>query len=217
MRLPSPATGVTDDDRDIVSQRRPNFRGADGNGVARIDSPDSGGESAAPLIDTGDRRVTPATASSNRAAAPVTLRDALAAWSDGSLAAHTQAVREQAKGYAGVRLTCADHPPGRKTCSHCRDAKKVLDWAKSRGPGHCYAGHFAFRHRYGLVALSRVVPLDFDGLDDPAGVRDSLASLPYCIGSRVSVSGRGGARPGLGGLSAGMGWTPASRRLLGSQ
>ena len=65
------------------------------------------------------------------------------------------------------------------------------DRAKSKGPGHCYAGHFAFRHRYGLVALSRVVPLDFDGLDDPAGVRDSLASLPYCIGSRVSVSGRG--------------------------
>ena len=158
---------------------------------ARIDSLDSSGKSAGPLIDTGDRLVTPATASSNRAAAPVTLRDALAAWSDGSLAAHTQAVREAAKGYAGVRLTCADHPPGRKTCSHCRDAKKLLDRAKSKGPGHCYAGHFAFRHRYGLVALSRVVPLDFDGLDDPAGVRDSLASLPYSIGSRVSVSGRG--------------------------
>ena len=78
------------------------------------------GASRSLLYDMVPRKLPPA-------AEPVTLRDALGTWSDRSLADHTQVVREAAKGYAGVRLTCADHPPSRKTCSHCRDAKKLLD------------------------------------------------------------------------------------------
>ncbi len=139
----------------------------------------------------GERLVSPATAKNNQTGEPVRLRDALAAWSDGSMASHSQFVREKTRHYANVLSTCTDHDPDRKTCPNCKKARGELDAAKRRGNGHCYAGQFSFRHQYGLVALSQVVPLDYDGVNDPQEVRDSIAELPYCIGSRVSVSGRG--------------------------
>ena len=146
---------------------------------------------AAPTIDLGDRLVTPSTARGNETETPVPLHHALATWSDGSMASHTQMVREKARQYSDVRLTCTDHSPARKTCPTCRGAKQLLDKAKKRGRGHCYAGNFIFRHRFGLVELSKAVALDFDELDEPEEIRDLLATLPYFIASRISVSGRG--------------------------
>ena len=143
------------------------------------------------LIDIGDRLVTPATARTNWTSEPVPLRDALATWSDGSMASHSRVVREKAQRFADVRSTCTDHPSERQTCPNCKQAKANLDSAKRRGGGHCYTGHFVFRHRYGLVAFSGVIPLDFDHLDDPEIARDRIASFRYSVGGRVSVSGTG--------------------------
>ena len=154
---------------------------------------DSAGErhEAPPTTDIRDRLVTPATARHNSTGQPVPLHLALATWSDGSMASHTRVVREKAQRFADVRSTCTDHPDDRKTCPNCKQAKSALDSAKRRGGGHLYTGHFVFRHRYGLVALSEVVPIDFDGMDEPEKDRDRLATLTYCVGSRVSVSGTG--------------------------
>ena len=146
---------------------------------------------APPTIDLGDRLVTPAKATTNSAGEPVPLHHALAIWTDGSMASHTQMVRGKAERFAEVRSTCTDHSPDRKTCPNCKKAKLDLDSAKRRGIGHCYTGHFVFRHRFGLVALNQMVPLDFDGMDVPEEDRDRIASLPYFVGSRVSGSGRG--------------------------
>ena len=146
---------------------------------------------APPPTDIRDRLVTPATARHNSTGQPVPLHLALATWSDGSMASHTRVVREKAQRFADVRSTCTDHPSELRTCPNCKQAKANLDSAKRRGGGHLYTGHFAFRHRYGLVAFSGVIPLDFDHLDDPEIARDRIASLRYSVGGRVSVSGTG--------------------------
>ena len=154
------------------------------------DSADESHE-APPTIDFRDRLVTPATARRNSTGEPVPLHRALATWSDGTMYSHTQIVREKVKRFTDARSTCTDHPADRKTCPNCKQAKGDLDSAKRRGGGHLYTGHFTFRHRYGLVAFSGVIPLDFDHLDDPEKERDQIATLPYIEGSRVSVSGTG--------------------------
>ena len=139
----------------------------------------------------GGQLVTPATAFGNSVEGPVTLQNALYSWSDGSLATHTERVRKVAAQYTFIRSRCPDHPADAKTCPNCRAAKTKLDRAKKKGTGHCYAGEFAFRHRFGLVRLSKIILFDYDGLDDTEAVRDLFAELPYCLGSRRSVTGRG--------------------------
>ena len=115
----------------------------------------------------------------------------LSTWSNGTLRGRSNRTRDAAREVEEIRAQCPDHPPKKFCCSHCEGATRALDEAKKGSRGHCYAGEFRFRHRFGLVALSKIVPLDFDHVDDAEAVRDALAGLPYCAASQVSLSGLG--------------------------
>ena len=160
---------------------------------AAVDSPTFGASSSEPQPITVIQglTVTPATTLNNFCRSPVSLVEALSTWSNGTLKDHSNRVLDAARELKEIRAQCTDHSPQKVSCSNCREAGKELNRAKLRSKGHCYAGQFQFRHRFGLVALSKIVPLDFDHVDDAEAVRDDLAGLEYCVASRVSLSGRG--------------------------
>lgn len=131
--------------------------------------------------DSNDRLQASISVCEIRPGAPVrvtrnlTIGEALAEITDGHFAAEVAEVRR----LVGI---------------HGKDSPEVKA-AKLRLPAYLFSGKVsgavAQAMQQGRMAHSGILQLDFDGIEDPAGVRDELATDPHVIAAWVSPSGDG--------------------------